>query len=165
MTDLLKFQRAAAAEPSVLRRTLLSIILDPKSNPAEYQDKSDEDLALLVAKITVDRLKEHHGVLWGHKAEHERLEADVLAAVRKEREEHEAAREKLIAEIRALKKEIDPDEIRLKIMYAVDEATAAKDKVIAEQRATIVTMQSEIEELKRAKKRLREALDRLAKDT
>lgn len=69
------------------------------------------------------------------------------------------------ADLRRLRAEIDPDEINLKIMYAVDAALEQSSAEIGECRATIASYQSEIQELKRSKKRLREALERLSMNT
>lgn len=82
-----------------------------------------------------------------------------------EREEIAAERDDIAAKLSALRKEVDPEAIQLRIMYAADEATTAKQRELAEARSEIATLKSEVEELKRGKKRLREALDRLAKNT
>jgi hypothetical protein len=68
-------------------------------------------------------------------------------------------------QLAAAQKEADPDTIALKIMYAVDAATERHQREVAELRAVISTKDTEIAELKRSKRRLREALDRLSKET
>ena len=76
-----------------------------------------------------------------------------------------AENEAKTADLRRLQKSIDPDEIKLRIMYAVEEAIAEKTAELATERAEIVSLHERISELERSKKRLREALARLSDAT
>lgn len=90
-----------------------------------------------------------------------RLQADCRAVVEQSKTEFADLRRQLAA----AQKEADPDTIALKIMYGVDAATEHHKREIAELRAVIAAKDSEIAELKRSKRRLRDALDRLSKET
>lgn len=81
-----------------------------------------------------------------------------LAAVSRENDEK-------TADLRALRKEIDPEEIKLRIMYATDDALIAKNAELAKEKAFSAALTSRVAELERSKKRLREALDRLSRNT
>lgn len=83
-------------------------------------------------------------------------------------EQLKALREQLgeaMAEQRRIRKEHDADAIELRTLYRIDEAMAEHRKELAAAKETIATKDSEIAELRRSKKRLREALDRLARNT
>jgi vacuolar-type H+-ATPase subunit I/STV1 len=88
-----------------------------------------------------------------------------IKSMAKDNQDLRADNETKTAELRRLRKEIDPDEIQLKIMYAIDEATARKDQEIRSARAEIVELRSRVEELERSKKKLREAIARLSEKT
>jgi hypothetical protein len=88
-----------------------------------------------------------------------------LAEARRLVESTQSEFEQLRAELRDARKEADPETLALKIMYGVDAATEHHHRELGELRAVIATKDSEISELKRSKRRLREALDRLSKET
>lgn len=71
----------------------------------------------------------------------------------------------LRGKLAAAEKAADPDTIALKVMYGVEAATAHHQRELAEMRGQLAAKDSEIAELKRSKRRLREALDRLSKET
>ncbi len=73
-----------------------------------------------------------------------------------------AERDEIASKYRELKKQIDPEKQQLEIMYAIDEATAAIKEESTTLRKELGQRQTEIEALRVSKKRLREALDRLA---
>lgn len=71
-------------------------------------------------------------------------------------------RDDIAARYKELQKQSDPEKQQLEVMYAIDEATKAMRDESAGLRRDLGQRQSEISELRASKKRLREALDRLA---
>jgi chromosome segregation ATPase len=71
-------------------------------------------------------------------------------------------RDDIAAKYKELQKQLDPEKQQLEIMYAVDAATVALKEETAKLRSELAQRQGEIETLRASKKRLREALDRLA---
>lgn len=94
--------------------------------------------------------------------EESRAMADRCKVIAKENLDLRVENEAKTADLRRLRAEIDPDEIRLKIMYAVDKATADRDEQLRTARAEIVDLRSRIDELERSKRKLRDALARLS---
>lgn len=77
------------------------------------------------------------------------------------REENEAK----TADLRKLRDQIDEDKIQLRILYAVDEACAGRDGELKAARGEIAELKSRIAELESSKRKLRDALNRLSRDT
>lgn len=114
------------------------------------------------AEREIGRLEPIEGQLHSFKDDQTRLSRE-LKSLGRELDAIAKENEAKTADLRKLRKEIDPDEIKLRIMYAVDEAMIAKDKELEETRAQLRAHESEIDELKRSKKRLREAIERLSR--
>jgi hypothetical protein len=71
-------------------------------------------------------------------------------------------RDDLARKYKALQKEVDPERRQLEIMYAIDEATKALKDEAAGLRRDLAQRGSEVESLRATKRKLREAIDRLA---
>lgn len=135
-------------EKEVLRSHVAHLESELRKAAARESDVR-EDMKLLLA--TTEELSKHAD---------ERL-AEARVIVEKAKTEYE----KMRATVIAAQKEADPDTIALKVMYGVDERTEHHAREKAELRGIIAAKDSEIAELKRSKRRLREALDRLSKET
>ncbi len=88
----------------------------------------------------------------------QRLEERALEAAKKAL----AERDDIAAKYKELQKQIDPERRQLEVMYAVDEATKAARAEASTLRRDLAQRQSEIDALKATKRKLREAMDRLA---
>lgn len=97
--------------------------------------------------------------------ERSRNEHKVDTALLAEAEKAIKERDDIAAKYQELKKQVDPEKHQIEIMYAIDEAKKEQaDEVVALKRELGQRL-SEVNELKASKKRLREALDRLAGKT
>lgn len=105
-------------------------------------------------EATIKKMRQELESVRGAMAAAERAVVDAEKA-RKERDD-------IAAKYAELKKQLDPEKQQLEIMYAIDEATkAAKDESV-QLRRELAQRQAEVDNLRASKKRLREALDRLA---
>lgn len=91
------------------------------------------------------------------RADHASMESVLADAEKAIRE-----RDDIAAKYQELKKQFDPEKQQLEIMYAIEEATKAQRDESAALRRELAQRGSEVENLRASKKRLREALDRLA---
>lgn len=113
------------------------------------------------AKASYDRieaeLRDMRKTLERFRTEHAAEERALLEAQKAFRE-----RDDFAAKLKELKKQVDPEKQQLEIMYAIDEATAKLKEESSGLRRELGQRQTEVEQLRASKKRLREALDRLA---
>jgi chromosome segregation ATPase len=113
------------------------------------------------AKTTLDQIQ---GELVGQRKELERIRKEFAVEERALLEAQKAIKERddIAAKYKELQKQLDPEKQQLEIMYAIDEATAAAKEEATALRRELGQRQTEVNELRASKKRLREALDRLA---
>lgn len=142
--------------------TLKSIALDELSAAKEEVVRSRGEIRELREQLDAMRHLERAYV------EIKQLANDAEAALARNRcllEEAQEAVDAALESERQARKEADPDTIALKVMYGVDEAMKEQRREVAELRALLAQRDEEIAELKRSKKRLREAIDRLSRST
>lgn len=113
------------------------------------------------AKISYDKIENE---LKSVRKDIDRIRSEYSADETKLKEAMKATQERddIAAKYKELQKQLDPEKHQLEIMYAIDEATKALREESAGLRRELGQRQTEIEALKNSKKRLREALDRLA---
>lgn len=124
--------------------------------------KHRDALASMV-KVLEDKEKLHSDaarVLDEAQAELRKLE-NVTKENARLREENEAK----TADLRKLRDQVDEDKIQLRILYAIDEACAERDGELKAARGEIAELKSRIAELESSKRKLRDALNRLSRDT
>lgn len=154
-------------------RSLVSLVASKGDDPkqiAAIEGMDDVRLAALAqeALANITRAKKLYDSvdtgLGDMRKELDRIKAEHRQDERALAEAQKAIRERddIAAKYRELQKQVDPDAAQLKIMYAIDEATKAMKDEAAGLRRELAQRQTEVNELKASKKRLREALDRLA---
>lgn len=113
------------------------------------------------AKAAFDQIQ---GELAGQRKELERMRQEVKVEERLLGEAQKAIKERddIAAKYTELRKQVDPEKQQLEIMYAIDEATKSLKDESGALRRELGQRQTEVNELRASKKRLREALDRLA---
>lgn len=169
------------AEPDALtkmRRVLRGMVLVVVERTGDAHDKmasmlegtNDERLAALAqeALYSFTRLKAHYDKIddemRGMRKALEQIRTEHAAQERALVEAQKATKERddIAAKYQELKKQVDPEKQQLEIMYAIDEATAKLKEENSAVRRELGQRQTEINDLKASKRRLREALDRLA---
>lgn len=163
---------------TAMRRVLRGMVLlvtdqaedEQKKRAGQLESIDDARLAALAqealfnlkrAKATFDQIQ---GELVGYRKELERMRKELALEERALLEAQKAVRERddIAAKYKELQKQVDPEKHQLEIMYAIDEATKALKDESQSLRRELGQRQTEINDLKASKKRLREALDRLA---
>ena len=127
---------------------LASLAMEALANIRRAKATYDNiDAELKDVRRTMDRLRKEYAV-----------EESAL----KEAQKAIAERDDIAAKYKELQKQLDPEKHQLEIMYAIEEATSTLKEESVGLRRELGQRQTEINDLRASKKRLREALDRLA---
>lgn len=144
---------------------------DPSPQLLNMLDTMDDARLCAVAQEALANFQRSRGLLRSLSAEVK----ETKKAIDVVREENKAAERTLIDAAKAikerddlaekykeLKKQVDPEKQQLEVMYAIEEATKKQQEEIAATRRELAQRTSEVAELRESKKRLKEALNRLA---
>lgn len=158
------------------RKLLQDMVLAVTSEDAQGKtsemlaDMDDKRLAA-IAREALSNLKRAKTVsdsfgkqLADMRKETERIRKEFAVEERALLEAQKAIRERddIAEKYNRLQKEHDPEKHQLQIMYAIDETRAEAKEEMSALRRELGQRQTEVNELRTSKKRLREALDRLA---
>lgn len=176
MTEKINGTATSSEATDAMRRvlrgmvTLLANQRDDDKITAMLDGMDDARLALLAQEslTNIKRSKTAYDAVEGElvnmRKEIERIRAEFKDGERALQQATKAIgeRDDLAAKLRDLQKQLDPEANQLKIMYAIDEATAKLKEESSALRRELGQRKTEVEELRVSKRRMREAIDRLA---